>query len=243
MAAAACAGTPPTTPSRESADDSRQQFGTPHFVFHHAPADSARVPAIASAVEAHYFRVISDLHVGPMPPVHVFFYQSHSDLSAAVRGVVGTIPAWATGLVTAADQIHLLSPGVTGASTPEAFAVTVVHEFTHCVSMAVEPRSANNPRWLWEATALYEANQTVDPARIARLVVGPPPTLNELSSFDDRRIYDVGYAIGEFIVQRWGRAALPELIRNTGNTRAVLGVSQLEFERDLYAALRARYAS
>ena len=72
-------------------------------------------------------------------------------------------------------------------------------------------------------------------------MAGQPPSLAELSSLDDTRIYEVGYLIGEFIVQRWGSAALPALIRSFGDTRSTLGVSSAEFEREWYAAVRVRY--
>ena len=38
----------------------------------------------------------------------------------------------------------------------------LVHEFAHCVSLQVNPRIANNPRWLWESVAIYESRQSVD---------------------------------------------------------------------------------
>jgi hypothetical protein len=236
---AACGGAP-AAPSAIP-DAGNLQYATSHFVFHYDPADAARVPAIATAAEAEYARIVSELQVASMPVVHVRYYQTHAALAAAVRPIAGAIPSWASGLVTGPDQIHLLSPAATGAATAEAAAVNVVHEFAHCVTLQLEPRSANNPRWLWETVALYEARQFVDPSRLGYLVAGQPPSLADLSSFDNTRVYDVGYLIGEFIVQRWGQPALPALVRARGDTQAALGISQPEFERDWYAAVRVRY--
>jgi len=41
--------------------------------------------------------------------------------------------------------------------------VNVVHGFCHAVSLYVSPTFGNNPRWLWEAVALYENAEFVDP--------------------------------------------------------------------------------
>lgn len=238
IVSAACGGTPTSpSPTRGGTD---LQYTTSHFVFHHGAADASNVPAIAAAAEAEHARIVSDLQVGAMPVVHVRYYETHAALAAAVRPLVGEIPAWASGLVTGPDQIHLVSPAASSA-TPASAAVHVVHEFSHCVTLQLEPRSGNRPRWLWETVALYEARQLVEPSRLPYLTAGQPPSLAELNSIDDRRIYDVGFLIGEFIVGRWGPTALPALIRAAGDTQAALGISPAEFERDWYAAVRQRY--
>ena len=63
-----------------------------------------------------------------------------------------------------------------------------------------------------------EARHLVDPSRLEYLVGGRPPSLADLSSFDNTQVYDVGYVIGEFVVQRWGQPALPALIRARGDS-------------------------
>ena len=56
-----------------------------------------------------------------------------------------------------------------------------------------------------------------------------------------RRIYEVGYLLGEFIVSRGGQAGLVELIRTNGNTTGVLGLTSRQFEVAWYAFVRDRY--
>ena len=41
-----------------------------------------------------------------------------------------------------------------------------VHEFTHLVSLARNPEIPNNPKWLWEAVAIYESNRPPPPQAI-----------------------------------------------------------------------------
>lgn len=236
---AACGGSP-AGPSSAPADSANLTHTTSHFAFHYSNADTALVASIASIAEREHARIVSDLEAASMPVVHVRYYPTHDALAAAVRQVAGEIPPWASGLVTGPDQIHLLSPAAVGASA-ESAAVSVVHEFSHCVLLRIEPRVANNPRWLWESVALWEARQFVDPKRVTYLVEGHPPSLAELSSFDNTRVYEVGYLIAEFIVARWGQPGLPALVHAFGDTQGALGIAQADFEREWYAAARSKY--
>ena len=56
-----------------------------------------------------------------------------------------------------------------------------------------------------------------------------------------RQIYELGYVIGEFIVTRWGRAGLLDLIRARGDVNAVFGVTPGAFEAEMYAWIRTKY--
>ena len=72
-----------------------------------------------------------------------------------------------------------------------------------------------------------------------------PPTLDQLNAdfAVTRQIYEVGYLIGEFVVARFGQAALTQLIRANGDTAAVLGLSAQAFQDAWYAYVRERYLS
>jgi hypothetical protein len=235
MLAAACA--PASTPPSELA----YTHESAHFIFHHGGADQALMPAIAGRVEAEFFRVASDLGALGMRRVQVYFHESHDALAAAVEPVTGPIPVWATGLVTAADRIHILSPRVMGQSEVAA-AAAIVHEFAHCATLAVHPSSANNPRWLWEAVALFEARERIDPRMLGYMVNGAYPTLSELNVINDRRIYEVGYLLGEFIVAQWHLEGLRALIRSGGQLEATFGVTAREFETVWVAFVREKYS-
>ena len=68
-----------------------------------------------------------------------------------------------------------------------------------------------------------------------------PPSFDRLSSLDNTLVYEVGYLIGEFIVDRWGREWLRELIAANGDTARVLGLPQSAFEQQWFEFVRAKY--
>ena len=109
------------------------------------------------------------------------------------------------------------------------------------MSSGVNPAIANNPRWLWETVALYEAGQIVDPRTLAYMGEGRPPTLADLNRFEALTVYEVGGLVGRFIVETWGRDALRELVRTRGALLAVLGLDETEFMARWFDYARDRY--
>lgn len=216
-------------------------YSSAHFRFEYTALDAANIISIADAVEREYLRIIADLHVGDMPIVTVTLYLDHAAMAAAVRPVVGGIPASASGLVTSAGQIHMISPNAPAWGPFDRMLSGLVHEFAHCVSLRLNPRFGNNPRWLWEAVAIYESRQAVDLRSVGYMAALSPPPFETLNGFDNTRVYEVGYSIAEFIVDRWGQRALSDLVVANGDTVAVLGLPLADFERAWFAFARARY--
>ena len=114
--------------------------------------------------------------------VRVTFYVDHAALEAATIAVAGVIPAAASGLVTSDPAIHMMSPGSPGWGPVDLVATNVVHELAHCVSLRVNPRIGNNPRWLWESVAVYEAGQQVDLRTVPYMAALAPPGLQTSSA-------------------------------------------------------------
>jgi hypothetical protein len=212
-----------------------------HFVFHYTPLDAGNIGSIAASVEAEHSRILADLGISSMPVVDVTFYADQAALQAGVRPLVGQIPSFASGLVTSSTAIHMVSPNAPASVPFDRALRNLVHEFAHCVSLRVDPTFANDPRWLWEAVALYEAGQAVDLRSVPYMAALQPPPFATLSSFDNTRVYDVGYSIVEFVVDTWGAPAVPALIAAHGDTGAVLGVPLPEFEDAWFAFVRDRY--
>jgi hypothetical protein len=214
---------------------------TRNFVFHYPAIDAPSILTTAGYLERERLRVLDALDVRDMPRVHVTFYLDHAALEAAAEPIIGFVPGWAYGLVTSETQIHCMSPNLTAWGPYRRRLKDVVHEFVHTVTLHMNPRFANNPRWLWEAVSVYEAGQTADLTALPYMVEHRPPTLDELNRLSDTRIYEVGYTIGEFIVKRWSAAKLRALIRASGDTQSALGATPAEFEREWHAFLRETY--
>jgi hypothetical protein len=232
-----CGGSPPGP----SPSGSGGTYASAHFRFQYTPLDAGNIAEIAAAVEREYERILADLGADGLPTVNVTFYVDHASMEAATRSIAGVVPSGAAGLVTSRSQIHLMSPNHPAWGPYDRMLSHLVHEFAHCVSLHVNPRIANNPRWLWESVAIYESRQSVDLAAIGYMRALAPPAFSTLSGFDNTRVYDVGFSIAAFVVSRWGQRALRDLVVANGDTAAVLGVSLEEFERQWFAFARERY--
>lgn len=107
-----------------------------------------------------------------------------------------------------------------------------LHEFVHLVTLHVNPKFTNNPRWLWEAIAIYKSeNQwkyANKPQDISPYFKSISENLN--ADFNDNTdIYEVGYTVAEYIDKRWGNDALVELVKTNGDLNVVLNISMGEF--------------
>ena len=117
----------------------------------------------------------------------------------------------------------------------------LIQEFAHCVSMHINSSFPDNPRWLWESVAIFEAGQFVDPHNIPYLVNHNPPTLATLNSYSNTMIYDIGYLIAECIVDNWGYDQLNELIVNNGDIQSTLSLTTTEFQDAWFEYVQVKY--
>jgi hypothetical protein len=232
-------GETPTTPT-PAAVSAFQPHVTEHFTFQFTAMDAGSVAATATLVESQYARIVTDLGSPAVSRITVFLHPNAASMQPVLQDLSGAVSG-ATGLVTDARTVHVLSPNLATTWPYEVGIRAIVHEFAHCVSMHVNPSIPNNPRWLWETVAVHEAGDFIDPRTVASLTDGPPPSLARLNGFDNLDIYLVGYTIGEFIVERWGRAALVELVRNNGNLAPITGLTSAQFFAEWYAFVRTRY--
>ena len=178
--------------------------------------------------------MLNDLNVASLGPITVQIWQDEATYYAALDRYFG-VHYQANGYITGRDELRVLA-------VPQ-LDVNVVHEFCHAVSLSVSSTFGNNPRWLWETVALYENGELVPPRTLDYLVRGAYPSLADLNADPNagRQIYELGYVIGEFIVARWGRAGLLDLIRARGDVNAVFGLTTGAFESGMYAWIRAKY--
>ena len=233
--AVSCGGATPSVP----ATTGPQSYRTTHFDIVYEAEDRLDIRSIGDTIEANYERIRADLRSTELPVVHVRLFVDHAVFASAVAPAVGMLPAWATGLATAQDQIYAMSPSAEGFGPIGRVESTLVHEFAHCVSLHVNPRIGNNPRWFWESVAIRESGQFVDPRTLPYL---RDATLSfaDLNSLANTHIYDVGFTIGDFMIRRWGYDTVSQLIRTNADVSA-LGVNEAGFLQLWYADLHQRY--
>lgn len=214
---------------------------TAHFSFTYTSLDKATIAQTGAALEAQHARVVADLGGESPPTVRVWLYSNHDELVRALEPLIGPVPSWAMGAAPRRDQIHIMSPNDPSRGPYASNLITLVHEFAHCVSLQRNGTIGNNPRWFWEAVAVYEAGQQVNPKSLGYMTALAPPTFASMNSLDNNRIYELGYTIGEFVVERYGKPKLAALISSNANVSTTLGVSQTQFEQEWFAFVRQRY--
>ena len=231
-----CCGGGGGTPTIPTAIDERltMRVQTAHFQILGGTTPDTTLRGAADRLEAEYARILGDLDVSSHPVVTVRVWQDATSYYNELTRYFGT-RYQAVGYITGPTELRLLA----GANLDtHAF-----HEFVHAVSLDVNPRFANNPRWFWEAVALYENGEFVHPRQIESVARGNFPTLQQLNADvnADTQIYQLGYLLGEFVVSRWGRDGFLRLIRTNADLQGVLGVSAAEFEGAWQSYVRQRY--
>jgi hypothetical protein len=210
------------------------RLSTPHFRLFADAVPETLLREVADRLESELPRFQLDLSVGAVRPLTVRVLQDPAAWAAEVEGYFGRRIDTA-GYVTSAEELRVLAVA--------QVARNATHELAHCLSLQLNPSFGNNPRWLWESVALYENREFVDPNTLDYMAAGRPPSLAELDAdvTASRKVYDVGYTLGEFVVARGGPAALVSLIRANGDVRAVFGQGTREFEIQWYSFVRERY--
>ena len=225
----------PTTPS-PVAETLEPRLQTEHFRILAGRTPESDLRATADRVEQEYSRILTALGLRSVPEITVRVWSDADSYFDALTRYFG-VRYNSVGYITGPTELRLLAG-------PQ-LAINTVHEFVHAATLSVNPSFGNNPRWLWEAVALYENGEFIDPRTLPYVVSGAFPTLQQLNADPNagRQIYELGYVLGEFIVSTYGRAAYLQLIASNGNLAATLGVSTAEFESAWQSFVRRRYLS
>lgn len=219
-------GSSPTAPSAPLPALSLEHT-TEHFTLRYSSASAGVVEAYGSALEANRARILADLAQASLPRTEAMLHPDAASFTAATG-------YQASGSVENEDRFHIVALPL----SPEL----AVHEFAHCASMHLAPAIPNNPTWLWESVAIYEARQFVHPRGVSYLAAGDFPTFAQLNNRNGPySIYDVGYTIAEAIVDRFGLDGFRRLVVALGDSSAALGVPLAEVERTWRAYVEARY--
>ena len=222
----ACRGSGPTSPS-ETAKPALLPLTltTEHFVLHYNDASAALMPAYARALEESWARITSDLG-RTVPRIEGFFHPDAQSFTAATG-------FQATGSVEGSVRLHIVAVPL----APEV----AVHEFAHNVTLALNPAAPDNPIWLWESVAVYEAGQLVPPSSVPCLAEDFP-SLAEVNRRDGPcSVYRVGFTIVEFVVESWGWDGLRALVAANGDVAQALGLPVQAFESRWREFVESRY--
>ncbi len=238
LGSASCGGRTPTSPTTRT-EQPVVKLTTAHFRILADRAGTSLLQSIADALETAYPRITSDLRVSGLTTTSVYVWQDSASFYDHMRRTAGIVWQGSGGWVPGPHTVSILASG----ATESRAASGAVHEFAHVVSIAVNSSIGNNPRWLWETIALYENGDLVDPATLDYMRAGNYPSLADLDAdFNvSRRVYQVGYVLGEYIVARWGLDGLVRLIQRNGDLATALGVTTAEFESGWYTFLHGKY--
>ena len=212
---------------------------TEHFKIWYTDLDTANIREVGGSLEANFERIVTDLQSAQLPVVNVHLYADAASLREAVKSSVPDLPSWAIGLATSVSEIHMLSPNFPKQDY-QTMVRNLIHEFAHCVSLNINKSIGNNPRWLWESVAIYEANLPWDPNLLPYLKNQQPPSLTELNQISNTNIYEVGYFIAEYIVTSRGRAMLHALIKSNGDLKA-MGMNEDAFTKEWFQFVKRKY--
>jgi len=190
------------------------------------------IEEIKQTVDTYSSRIVKNFQVKNMPTVTVKVWQDrdefeleYGDDAEYVQGYV-VQSSWEARFFNFRPEIGL----------------GVVHEYTHLVTLALNPSFDNNPRWLWEATAIYESGRPPVPD-ISNLKCFSKEHYPSIESLNQHpfNIYKVGYFLTDFIVTKWGRDSLVKLVKSNGNIKVSLNISVNDFEKMWLSFLEDKY--
>jgi hypothetical protein len=207
---------------------------TKHFSFRYSAIDSVSVDTIANDMEKNYKRILTDFKIKQIPHVTVRIYPDLQSFHNGINLPNGPDQVLATAF--GKDDIRMVSPNNAG---PEAWmlAYAAPHEFTHVVHLNID-YSPNNPRWLWEGVAQYEARWFFNPGELDIIRKKEFPSL---SSLNNGMEYMLGYSIIEAIKDRWGFDTVIQLIKNQGDVKKVLKIDEKVFEEEVFNRIYKKY--
>jgi len=225
--------------------DKLTELKTDHFVISYQGIYKNDAQNVADELEAHYDRIRANLNDPDHEIIQVFIHPTQADFNKGT----GLFNSTANGMSLGPNKFHVLWSNWFNGIFPDDPVKTALHEFTHCIQLnilikkaqeeltfeghrdfdnAFEQRFINEyPQWFWEAICDYEAGIVNEIS--VKYGMSKNPTLEYLNK--SNQIYNVGYTIIEYIVDKWGKDRLPDLITSYVDIENVLKVSESEFEK------------
>jgi hypothetical protein len=221
------------------------ELRTDHFVISYQGIHKEEAQDLADNLEENYDRIRTNLNDPDHDPIQVFVHPTQTDFNKGT----GLPNSTANGTSRGPNEFHFTWTNWFNSIFPDDPIKTAIHEFTHCVQLNIlikgaqgQRENADNgdfdkmfeekfineyPQWFWEAICDYEAG--IVNSMSVKYGMRKNLTLKDLNN--NNQIYNVGYTIIEYIVEKWGKEKLPILITSYVDIEAVLGVSESEFEK------------
>ncbi|UPR32175.1 hypothetical protein IS519_16625 [Vibrio crassostreae] len=174
----------------------------------------AIIPSIYNELLLKRAPLMKSFGLDSIPVITVRVWQSQKAYLDEQERSIGQRYAFSTGYIEPkSNEIRLLYFG-------GEIQRTALHEFVHLLTLQINPNFANNPRWLWEAVAIYKSedywfhmnNRSAIKGRFDGLVQDLYNKPNSSSA-----VYELGYTVGEFIERSWGEGAFVDLIKSNGD--------------------------
>jgi len=227
--------------------ESRKEIKTQHFTFLFSTSiDTATIIKLANALEGNYSRIGNDLKTQPSDNIETNIYAKRW------RYIKATGNWSASGNIEGISKLHFVEQAW-GESDNKKVAV---HEFAHTVALKLlldnEAQPINSkdfdkkfstfPTWLWEAISVYEAQQFVEPKTLPYLNNRQYPAISELNNrLKGGKIYSCGYTIIEYILFKYGKDNLINLIKNYGDLKKTFNVADDQFCKGWYEFVKEKY--
>jgi hypothetical protein len=217
---------------------------TDHFVISYKGIYGEEAQEVARSLEENYDRIRDNLNDPDHDTVRVFIHATQTDFNKGT----GLLNSTANGTSRGPNEFHFIWTNWFNSIFPDDPVKTAIHEFVHCVQLNILIKDAQEkwatggnvdfdktfeekfineyPQWFWEALCDYEAGV------VNKLSVnyGMSKNLRLKDLNNSSQIYNVGYTIIDYIVERWGKDKLPALITSYVDIKTVLGVSESDFE-------------
>jgi len=205
-----------------------------HFIFLYSENDSVTVNQIADKLEKDYRRILNDFNIKELPVTTVRIYPDRASFGRGIN--FPNAPEELLATAFGKDDFRMISPRARGVDSVMLMK-GVTHDFAHCVHLNID-YSPNNPRWLWEGVAMFEAGWFLNPKELG---IAEKKDLPALSTLGNGMEYSLGYVIIEAIKDIWGFDTIVGLIRKRGDVEATIHLSGKEFEEKIFEYIYRKY--
>jgi hypothetical protein len=238
-----------------SVEENVTEFRTDHFLISYHGIYQSEAKEIADNLEKNYDRIRTNLGDPDHETIRVFVHPTQNDFNNGTRLPNST----ANGTSRGPNEFHLIWTNWFNSIFPDDPIKTAIHEFTHCVQLNILIKGAQReqanltqedfekafeekfiqeyPQWFWEAICDYEAG--IVNSISVKHAMRKKPTLKSLNN--SNQIYNVGYTIIEYIVEKWGMDKLPTLITSYVDIETVLKTSEPDFEKGWVEFVNEKY--